>query len=446
MEHRYNGYIDINGTQYAYTFSDFLLSIHIGERHDKYVGWDCCNQVIKNGWIHIWDLTQNELYLRVDSPIYLSPGEFGYNISGYIRLFYLDRKSNRDSEFACQTIVFRHPVIDFLFDCDDAYIQRLIFLLKKWRKEVDVEDISSDRHTHNFSANGIDYSVSFPTFCSYEYANPFPFDIFNAINVVASKPQSIDDVWRISNIIKLFLQLVSQSGTINLDKVKLDPCSINSKYNACLYLRTEKNIPLPIRDRVLKYRDIQESIGNLLNQICNNQVYFRALFSSDNSKIYTHDIMNICAAFESQFAALEPKFKDKALTDVKRKMVNDLASHRKEYSEDEFNLFDTILMGLKNFNDTLQTRLQIALDEFIRIYGADNVEFDFSREYATMPKRIKDTRNALDHGNRTYSLNALMFRDTELLRAITYMLILKKADMPDSNIKACLQKLAKIPH
>ena len=75
MKYIFNGYVDIDGTKYSYTFSDFVLSIHAGDRPGQHIGWEQCNQIINDGWIHIWDLSQNELYLRVERPMYLSPGE-----------------------------------------------------------------------------------------------------------------------------------------------------------------------------------------------------------------------------------------------------------------------------------------------------------------------------------------------------------------------------------
>ena len=101
MKYIFNAYVDIDGAKYSYTFSDFVLSIHAGDRPGQHIGWEQCNQIINDGWIHIWDLSQNELYLRVERPMYLSPGEYGYAISGYVRLFYLDRKSERNSPVAC---------------------------------------------------------------------------------------------------------------------------------------------------------------------------------------------------------------------------------------------------------------------------------------------------------------------------------------------------------
>lgn len=446
MKYIYNGYIDIDGKKYSYTFSDFVFSIHIGNQPGQYVGWDRCNQIINDGWIHIWDLSQNELYLHVEHPIYLYLGEYSYAISGYVRLFYLDRKSDRNSRFLCHNLLFKHSVIDFLFDCDDKYIQRIVSLFNSWKDSTEANDMHADRHTHKFSLSGMEYQISFPTYCQYDYAAPFPFHVYNAILIENSNIQSVNDIWCIANTVKLFLQLVSQTRTINLDEIPLNFPSSENPYNAWLYMRPEQNISIARREHVLKYKDIKECIGNIFDQISNNQVYFRSLFNEDDAIIHTYDIMNICAAFEAQFAALEPKFKDKTQSSIKKKMVNHLMSHRTEYSDAEIVYFDSILEGVKNFNDTLQKRLQIALDEFIRIYGEDNIDFDFFPEYRTMPKRIKDTRNALDHGNRSYQLTSLMFKDTELLRAITYMLILKKANMSDSNIRACLKRLSKFPY
>lgn len=56
---------------------------------------------------------------------------------------------------------------------------------------------------------------------------------------------------------------------------------------------------------------------------------------------------------------------------------------------------------------------------------------------------MKDTRSALDHGNTDYVITNQMFLDTQLLRAMTYMLILKEAGIDDQSIKRCIDKMCK---
>ena len=60
-----------------------------------------------------------------------------------------------------------------------------------------------------------------------------------------------------------------------------------------------------------------------------------------------------------------------------------------------------------------------------------------------MPERIKNSRNALDHGNVEYKFERIMYWDAELLRAMVYMLILKTAGISDEKIFNSIKKLSK---
>ena len=60
-----------------------------------------------------------------------------------------------------------------------------------------------------------------------------------------------------------------------------------------------------------------------------------------------------------------------------------------------------------------------------------------------MPDRFKNVRNALDHGNVKYQLSGQNYFDVDLVRAIIYMMILKKIDMPNEKIKVCVRKIIK---
>ena len=80
------------------------------------------------------------------------------------------------------------------------------------------------------------------------------------------------------------------------------------------------------------------------------------------------------------------------------------------------------------------------------IYGEQNIKCDFEEDYVKMPERIKNSRNALDHGNVEYKFERNMYWDAELLRAMVYMLILKTAGVSDKNkLFNTLKKLSKYP-
>ena len=111
------------------------------------------------------------------------------------------------------------------------------------------------------------------------------------------------------------------------------------------------------------------------------------------------------------------------------------------YNDSELYEMKSIINGIRNFSDTLKSKLQYALEDFIAIYEKDKnrVEFDFGKNYIDMPNRLKNARNALDHGNTKYQLSNINYYDVELVRAIIYMMILKKINMPNEQIGKCVR-------
>lgn len=111
------------------------------------------------------------------------------------------------------------------------------------------------------------------------------------------------------------------------------------------------------------------------------------------------------------------------------------------YDESELYEMNSIINGIKNFNDTLKSKLEYALEDFVQIYETDRnrVEFDFGKNYIDMPNRLKNARNALDHGNTKYQLSNINYYDVKLVRAIIYMMILKKINMPNEKIGKCVR-------
>ena len=206
------------------------------------------------------------------------------------------------------------------------------------------------------------------------------------------------------------------------------------------------------RRGVLKFDNIKKGVTNIFEQIALNKICFRSLFQHDSNSYYMYDIMNACAAFEAQFEeTYKNKFKFKEQSTVKSKMIKYIEDSRQNYSTEELEYFDAILNGFKNYRDTLKKRIEIALNEFKRIYEQINegeedrdykIKQDFMHDYQSLPERIVNARNALDHGNLKYLITWSAFTDTELLRAVTYMLILQKAEIDDYDIMCCLEKMA----
>lgn len=444
----YKGYITINGQKYPFIFTDYLLSIVIGKKDRNIVDWSNIKQIVCNGWIHVRDFDYNEFYIKVDHTEYLGLNEFGFHAQGYIQMLRFHNSNDSENSdalsFECQTMEFKHEIIDYFFKRDKTFIDKVITLLKEWKDNSKSSNKPTERKPFHFNIKDNSYKLQFRVLSHFDYAEPFPFKFYNTLVVQSDHIMSIDDVFEVALNIKMFLMLISHSRIVNFDEIYLDLDNRADKaYAATLYLRPECNFKVS-KERVFDYENIEMGIENLLDQIITNKICFRSLLNYHENEINTSDIMNVCAAFESQFGIHYPKFVNKHQKQVKRKMVTALENMRANYLDEEKIYFDDILKGLKYYNDTFQNKLDLALAEFEQIYG-EKIGFDFFENYKTFPKRMKETRNALDHGNRDYIITNQMLMDVELLRAITYMLILKEAGIDDNNIKKCLIKMSRWP-
>ena len=200
----------------------------------------------------------------------------------------------------------------------------------------------------------------------------------------------------------------------------------------------------------MNFDDIKEKISEIFNEIINDNICFVSLFQYEENYISTIDIMNVCAAFESQFDKTYPKYRNKRFHIVKEDLVAELNMFKSNYKKDKKSqiILDEIILSVKNYKDILKSKLEYALEDFEKLYNTKvrehtDIKFDFKDNYKDMPTRIKNARNKLDHGNTKVKISYDVLNDTILLRAITYFMILKKAGLKRINIMKCIRKFTK---
>lgn len=439
---KYYGKIFIGEKECRFEFENYILTV-ISET-DNFLGWNNLNSVLDNNWLALIDNDNNNLYLKVDGIHYCGKFEYQYNVIGYlIQYSYYDfnLKTMVSEPFSFEHLIIRNDILDYFFRKDKVYIERAAKLLQDWCTGFS-ENNQLGRPTYQITINQIEYNLDFVVMIEGTN-NPFPFNINNAILVSGETSDDIESLWNIIKTMHLFLKFIAQSPSVNFDKEIRIYCGdkINES-RTFFYMRPEQErIIYP--ERVLEYSALESGIKNIIESISSNRIYFRSLFSADANLITYADIMNVCAAFESQYAALYGDFKDEKKSKIKKKMISMITKNKDLFTKEEESYYKDVLEGFRNYRDSLKKRIEHALSEFVEIYGDENIEYDFVKSYLEMPERIKNARNALDHGNKEYILTYDMYWDSELLRAITYMLILKQANIPDEQIRKCLKKISK---
>lgn len=299
----------------------------------------------------------------------INRGNLIFDIKCLVRYFTdYDKKIQKPNSF--KSICFSTLAIDYFIGHKDGLLDKAINILSRFKEENDNRNgVIEKQKKHKFIYKGIEYEVYFMTIGRFEYEKRFPFNIFSTLNIESSKSISLDEMYDLICLVRLFLQFISNRRCIDIEEIfttkERDSLDINGMIKI-------DNLGLmePSKWHIIPYSIIKENLGNLLQEIADNNIN-----------------------------------------------------------------------GIRNFSDTLKSKLQYALEDFVETYEKDKnrVEFDFGKNYIDMPNRLKNARNALDHGNTKYQLSNINYYDVELVRAIIYMMILKKINMPNEQIGKCVR-------
>lgn len=435
----YRGQVEIDNILYQFRFEDFKLFI---SGNKKIYSWNQIKGLVEDDLIILQDFNNDVLYLKTDERYCSSLFEYVFNISAYIIKFNRNRSNSVDKSLCFDSMIFRSDVIDYFFRDNDNFRQEIAYLLAG--DDTMAEPVK--RPPVSVKLDDKLYKMEFRTMMQGS-SLPFPYVIRNCIRLFRNEMNNVQETFKIAKTVQLFLKFISQSPNVNFfDSIWLANGEDVDNCDTFMYLRPEEE-KLNV-DRVLTYEDIKEIAGSLLEMIYNEQICFRSLFPSNYDRITYADIMNVCAAFETQFKSRYQKnFRYEEQEIVKEKMIGILEQSREsEFAKDEKPLFDELLNGFKFVSETLRKRIEIALDDFKDMYGDEEIRCDFEDDYLRMPERIKNSRNALDHGRLKYQFQNIMFWDAELLRAVVYMMILETAGLADKQkIKNSVKRLSRTP-
>lgn len=435
------GTIKLSDNTMMFRLEDYKLTISNTE--GQYAGWKDIKAIINNGWIKLEDFSRNVIYAYIEEIVYLNFYEYRCNLQFYVIDWYRKDKKN--------TLEFDHiwvksDCLDYYFRGDDKYKSDISNLINSWNGKVNKDEIL-ERNNVEIDIFNQKLTVDFKTTIQGS-DKPFPYDVRNVMVFRVQKTSDQELLYNIVQMAKTFFKFVTVNSKADIINPVMIGCGDDiNNYNTMLYIKPD-NVEYINPNRCLKYDDTESGLTKLLTMIGQNEICFRSLFPYSINEITYVDIMNICAAFELQFdVSVIHNYKYKEQEKVKKKMIKILEDSKEtQFSDAEKMYFNEIIDGMKHVKEILKKRIDIVLKEFIQIYGEKNVQYDFEEDYVNMPERIKNSRNALDHGNVEYKFERNMYWDVELLRAMVYMLILKTSGVSDENkLFNSIKKLSKNP-
>lgn len=435
------GKIKLSDNTMMFRLDDYELIISNSE--GQWTSWNDIKAIINDGWIKLEDFSENVIYAYIEDVEFLNLYEYKCNLQFYVIDWH--RKGEKHTlEF--DHIWIKSDCLDYYFRDDAKYKSDISNLIDCWNgKEINEDRIN--RNTYEIDAFNQKIIIEFKTMIKGS-DKPFPYDVRNVMVFGVKKTSDQKLLHNAIHMAKTFFKFISVNSRVDIINPVMIGCGDDiNNYTTMLYIKPDKAEHIN-SNRCLKYDDTESGLAKLLTMICNNEICFRSLFPCSSNEITYADIMNICAAFELQFdISVKQNYKYKEQEKVKKKIIKIIEDSREtQFSDSEKIHFDEILVGIKNVKEILKKRIDIVLQEFVQIYGDLNIKCDFEEDYVNMPERIKNSRNALDHGNVEYKFERQMYWDAELLRAMVYMLILKTAGVSDKDkLFNSVKKLSKYP-
>lgn len=418
---------------------ELLISSTGGQR----IGWNKIKTIISDGWIKLKDFSENVIYAYIDDIEYLNFYEYKFILQFYLIDWH---RKGKQHTFEFDHIWIKSDCLDYFFRNDDKFKSDISVLISNWNGGKNNEE-KSERNAVEIDVFDVKILIKFTTMIQGSN-KPFPYDVRNVMVLEIKGTSDHELLHKLIQMTKIFFKFISVNSKVDIINPIMIGCGEDiNEYTTMLYIRPD-NVKHINPNRCLTYDDTECGLAVLLDMICNNEICFRSLFPCNEKEITYADIMNICAAFELQFdKSVKKNYKYKEQEKVKKKMIKIIDDSREtQFSDAEKAHFDEIIIGMKNVKETLKKRIDLVLQEFIEIYGEENVKDGFEDDYVNMPERIKNSRNALDHGNVEYKFERIMYWDAELLRAMVYMLILKSAGVTDRDkLFNSIRKLSKYP-
>ena len=369
------GIIKINKNTMMFRLDDYKLTISNTE--GKFTSLDDIKTIINDGWIKLEDFSKNVIYVYIEEIKYLNLYEYKCDLQFYVVDWY--RKDKRYT-FEFDHIWIKSDCLDYYFRNDPKYKSDISNLINQWNgKKINDERI--ERNTVKMVAFNQKLLIDFKTMIQGS-DKPFPYDVKNVMVFEVNKTSDQELLHNVIQMAKTFFKFISVNSKVDIINPVMIGCGNDiNEYTTMLYIKPD-NVEHINPNRCLKYDDTKSGLAKLLTMICQNEICFRSLFPCNMNKITYADIMNICAAFELQFdVSVIHNYKYKEQEKVKKKIIKIIEDSREtQFSDAEKIYCNEIIAGIKNVKETLKKRIDIVLQEFIRIYGELNIKCDFEED------------------------------------------------------------------
>lgn len=307
--------------------------------------------------------------------------------------------------------------------------------------------------TEYFNVKGKSIGVFFAIYRGITFQSCYPLNLYSSVNLLIDNNKDYDFLIHLCYVVKDFLRFLCYRSNILFEDIVLYSQKSRGVYKEVgkIVFRDEREIEEEkiIKERNIVYEAIKGKIGNIMQNIEEEQLYLRHIPAShkDFLRIDYSKFIMITAAVEWMFKNIYPdglrhsektlKAQETVRMDLEDRINNSTGDVKKQY------VFLKKLIGADSLSQKI---VQIGNDYDLvlgmigrYLYGINNRSEEF--DYSKIGARIQNQRNNFAHGNLDEEFDDNAVLDLMFLERAIYVLQLSAYDLSDDIILEQVKRL-----
>lgn len=321
---------------------------------------------------------------------------------------------------------------------------------------VSTTDEETEKSCGKYSIRrGLQAEIKINAFATIHYNTAVnPIDAKSYLYFLFSKPTGLDDLVLGYYHAKCFLKYISYRNNLIIDGIETFYIDENNKRDFAGALvfpnKHTGESDKKASERILSYYILKNKTSNIFKYIRNGKFgYAHICESIDGRRHYpSARMIMILAEFEREFRDIygQDCGRSDLYIDTKQAIVDLIEEYRQGHSGDAKKYAGSIKKTVQNLDNSYAQNVEYAIEDckvimepFIKVnYGQDMKEV-----VRDLSARVGEIRNGIAHSKISFELDAIHLADIKIIEEVNYAMRLKKAGVPENNIKKGINALFK---
>ncbi len=321
---------------------------------------------------------------------------------------------------------------------------------------VSTTDEETEKSCGKYSIRrGLQSEIKVNAFATIHYNTAVnPIDAKSYLYFLFSKPTGLDDLVLAYYHAKCFLKYISYRSNLVIDGIETFYIDENNKRDFAGALvfpnKHAGESDKKASERILSYYILENKTSNIFKYIRNGKFGYAHICDSIESRRHYHSarMIMILAEFEREFRDIygQDCGRSDLYIDTKQAIVDLIEEYRQGHSGDAKKYAGSIKKTVQNLDNSYAQNVEYAIEDckvIMEPFIKANYGQDMKEVVRDLSARVGEIRNGIAHSKISFELDAIHLADIKIIEELNYAMRLKKAGVPENNIRKGINALFK---